>query len=234
MLEMSDKHSPATASGHIVAPTPVISFGRDNRSAFSLTYMEAAIAAAIAVHKAESAPELDINVLVPQGCIAIVLAATALEAYSNEVLADCLDVPENFSNEMNVKLNELWNSQNASVRAKLSAVAEARGRQFDFGDPVWEAAEVAQEFRHALVHFKPYWVSQQANLNDRRRRKVLAKFDKAPFIQGQLDFPRDLIHYKNCRICIVSVEKLTASFAAVAGVHPGPASATALTKLPPP
>ncbi len=234
---MSDDGRPRTVTGtaHIVVPTPTISARIDSWAAFSFPCMNGAAAAALRVREIEQDKnwERDGNEAIEQACIAVVLAATSLEAYANEALFDCMESPAKYPASAIEEFRALWSRRDKTTKQKLGALARASGTTWDFGGRQWRDVEVVLTLRSDLVHYRPSWASQQVYKNDPKSALVAKTLAKAWFNHGDLEYPRGVLHYATCRFAILAVAESMASFGKATGLSAGPTMMKVHDRLPP-
>lgn len=226
---------PGAVSGRIAAS---ISFGAsatlDAKSAFSFPYLMGATKAALRLREIEADKnwDRDGDEAIQQGCIAIVLAATALEAYSNELLSHCLDKPQDFTAEVNEDFRQLFGQKNAILKDKFTTLSRAVGCSYNFGAEPWQNTGHVQTLRNALVHFRPSWASRVEYKQDQKSLAAAEKVGKAWFNHGELQFPRGTLHYRSARFCVLTVATFMDDFAHQTGLPKGPAQLNINAQLP--
>ncbi|MCA1397220.1 hypothetical protein [Bradyrhizobium sp. BRP56] len=197
------------------------------RSNFAIHHLRAAAQAAQSAHAVEKDNDTskhgrwfdDMMMHVP---VAIVMAAAALEANSNEIVQDILDRPALLSVAAShlESVKALKDDLSGNALDKYRKLANILNKTPVTGGAVWQNAGDLLRFRNSFIHFKPAWDHEddihKGNLVTalRRRLPISPIYNANNFM-----FPYSLLTYECANWAVQSVRKFADEFCALIGVE---------------
>jgi hypothetical protein len=195
------------------------------RSNLATQHLRVAVRDAQSAHAVEQANDTtqlgewfdDIMMYVP---VAVVMAAAALEANSNEIIKDILDKSKNvqLSGTQTMRLMDLKEDRSGGALEKYRKLAAILGKTPVVGSVAWGNAKLLFLFRNRFMHFKPAW-DNETDVHDGELVKGLKKvIPISPVYQSGFMFPYGFLTYGCAKWAVESAVKFSAEFATLIGV----------------
>jgi hypothetical protein len=146
---------------------------------------------------------------------AIIMAASSLEAFINEVFLDAnIYLP---SHEKAIKAR--WpRYEQKGVLEKFQLATRFRVKtKMDPGSQSFHHVSTLVMMRNALVHFKPEW-SDEKRIQKKIEKRIHKQFPLSPFIQGDSVFPDKCMSYGCAKWCVDSALAFVHAFRAKSGI----------------
>ena len=147
---------------------------------------------------------------------AIVMAASSLEAFINEVFLNAnIYLPQ-----YDKVLKARWPKyEQKKVLDKFQLAMRLRTKKrMDSGVSIYQNADTLILMRNAVVHFKPEW-SHEKRIQKRIEQCIQKKFALSPFAHGDSVFPDQCMSYGCARWCVETALAFVDAFCTQSGIE---------------
>jgi hypothetical protein len=147
---------------------------------------------------------------------AIVMAASSLEAFINEVFLN----PDMHLPQHQKALKTRWPKyEQKKVLDKFQLAMRLRTKKrMDSGVPIYQNADTLILMRNAVVHFKPEW-SHEKKIQKKIEQRIHKKFSLSPFAHGDSVFPDQCMSYGCARWCVETALAFVEAFCTQSGIE---------------
>jgi hypothetical protein len=140
---------------------------------------------------------------------AVLMAAAALEANSNELIQDIIDASNKtgaMGKAKQLLLSELKNAETGNAVDRYRTIALLQDKVPDKGQAAWGEAKLLIKFRNFFMHFKPSWASADET-PDKLAKTFEKKFSIAEPYKGNASymFPHACLTYECAKWSIDTV-----------------------------
>ena len=156
---------------------------------------------------------------IQQSTVAVVMAATALEACANEVITDILDRSQDLTPDQRAEWEGLKNRTQGNVLDKMKEMAKKLkpGASINKGASPYEEVGTLLLLRNALVHFKPAWSDNKEVHESDIAKRIERAVGRSPFYKGEANFPIGYVHYNATKWAVRAVREASAEFSRAIG-----------------
>lgn len=192
------------------------------RSNFALNHLRVAIRHAQSAHAVEQNTDTsqfgswfdDMMMHVP---VAIVMAAAALEANSNEIIQDVLDGfrYKDLTEANRALLNDLRIDRSGNAIGKYRKLGLLLDKMPATDGASWQNADLLFRFRNSFMHFKPAWDNETDIHDGALVRGLRSRVPITPAYQSNFMFPFGFMTYGCAKWAVESVLTFSAEFSAL-------------------
>lgn len=146
--------------------------------------------------------------------VAVVMAAAALEANSNEIIQDILDKSTHvrLTEAHNALLNDLRNDRSGNAMGKYRKLGLLLDKTPVTDSPAWQNADLLFRFRNSFMHFKPAWDSETDIHDGTLVRGLKNRVPITPAYQSNFMFPYGFLTYGCAKWAVESARTFSAEF----------------------